>query len=173
MTMFGPASEPGWYHSPKAAPLTTEAIGLHFVSWSWASQWPKWLGHIGLEVDRYLLTPRSTTRVLRLRESLIKAGLRRPCEGDGYKLCDETCQALIGFDPDELRASARAKQLRSEARELIPPDQRIACVECRSTDDLTIDHHVPIARGGGNDPGNLRVLCRSCNSRKGARFNAP
>jgi 5-methylcytosine-specific restriction endonuclease McrA len=32
-----------------------------------------------------------------------------------------------------------------------------------------IDHIVPRARGGQNDPDNLRLLCWSCNSQKGAR----
>lgn len=35
--------------------------------------------------------------------------------------------------------------------------------------ELTVDHIVPVSRGGTNDPSNLRTLCRSCNSRKGAR----
>ena len=35
--------------------------------------------------------------------------------------------------------------------------------------DLTADHVVPLAAGGAPlDPGNLAVLCRSCNSTKGA-----
>lgn len=170
MPMFGPASEPGFYQTPRATALTTEALGLHLASWSWASQWPKWLGHVTLNEDRYLIQPRSRTRVVRLRDALVEAGLRRPCAGDGYKLCDETCQALVGFDPNEMRAANQAARLRAEARDLIPPADRVACAECRSTEDLTIDHHVPIALGGGNDRGNLRVLCRSCNSRKGARF---
>lgn len=34
-------------------------------------------------------------------------------------------------------------------------------------EDLTADHVVPIAEGGGDEPANLRVLCRSCNSSRG------
>jgi hypothetical protein len=45
----------------------------------------------------------------------------------------------------------------------------LACVECGSTADLTVDHKQPRARGGGNDPSNLQTLCRSCNSRKGTK----
>ena len=42
------------------------------------------------------------------------------------------------------------------------------CVDCGATTDLTADHVVPLARGGRND-GQRQTLCRSCNSRKGAR----
>lgn len=44
-----------------------------------------------------------------------------------------------------------------------------ACVECGATDDLTIDHIWPVFHGGLNTVENLRVLCRPCNSRKGAK----
>ena len=40
---------------------------------------------------------------------------------------------------------------------------------CGAVDDLTIDHIVPRWAGGTNDLGNLQVLCRPCNSRKGIR----
>lgn len=39
------------------------------------------------------------------------------------------------------------------------------CVECAATDDLTIDHIRPVAYGGTHAESNLRVLCRSCNSK--------
>lgn len=35
--------------------------------------------------------------------------------------------------------------------------------------DLTADHRVSRAKGGRTEPGNLDVLCRSCNGRKGAQ----
>lgn len=41
---------------------------------------------------------------------------------------------------------------------------------CGSTTDLTADHVIPLARGGVNE-GPRRVLCRSCNARKGKRVD--
>src|SRR3990167_2857136 len=40
------------------------------------------------------------------------------------------------------------------------------CAYCRSDGDLTVDHVIPIARGGTNWPSNLRPACAACNSSK-------
>lgn len=41
------------------------------------------------------------------------------------------------------------------------------CADCGSCEDLTVDHVIPLVKGGTNAPINLRVLCRRCNSQKG------
>lgn len=38
--------------------------------------------------------------------------------------------------------------------------------------EITLDHVIPLVRGGHHTADNLRVACRSCNSRKGARMPA-
>jgi hypothetical protein len=43
------------------------------------------------------------------------------------------------------------------------------CVFCGTDERLTVDHIIPISRGGTNEFGNLQTLCQPCNSRKGAR----
>ena len=55
-------------------------------------------------------------------------------------------------------------------REKVFARDSYTCVSCGATDDLTLDHIVPISKGGGNSISNLQTLCRSCNSRKGARL---
>lgn len=43
------------------------------------------------------------------------------------------------------------------------------CLACGKAEGLTVDHVIPLKRGGRNDISNLQPLCRSCNSRKGSR----
>jgi 5-methylcytosine-specific restriction endonuclease McrA len=43
------------------------------------------------------------------------------------------------------------------------------CFYCGSTDSLTLDHVIPIARGGKHSIGNLVVACKPCNSQKNKR----
>ena len=43
------------------------------------------------------------------------------------------------------------------------------CRYCRSTDNpLVVDHVLPVALGGSDDPSNLVAACRDCNSGKGS-----
>lgn len=47
-----------------------------------------------------------------------------------------------------------------------------ACLHCGGTRDLTLDHIWPWSKGGPDTAENLQTLCRSCNSRKGAKTPA-
>lgn len=40
------------------------------------------------------------------------------------------------------------------------------CVCCGETKELTIDHVIPLSKGGRNDIDNIQPLCKSCNSSK-------
>jgi hypothetical protein len=43
------------------------------------------------------------------------------------------------------------------------------CKMCGDTKRLEIDHITPLSKGGGDELDNLQILCKSCNTRKGAR----
>jgi len=43
------------------------------------------------------------------------------------------------------------------------------CAYCGSTENLTIDHIIPLASGGAHSPDNLCIACKGCNSSKGAK----
>lgn len=54
-------------------------------------------------------------------------------------------------------------------RRYVMKRDEFACVECGSDEALSLDHIYPYSKGGSDEPSNLRVLCQSCNSSKGAR----
>ena len=84
-------------------------------------------------------------------------------------------------NPEALRVSRVRRQARRRARlakadGVFTKEQFEArwnlyggsCWMCGGRAD-SMDHVIPLARGGSNWPANLRPACRSCNSRKGAR----
>lgn len=86
-------------------------------------------------------------------------------------------------NPDKYRAVRIATKQRRRARErgadgsysaadirTLLKAQNCLCAACQRniTKDYSVDHVMPLARGGSNDPSNLQLLCVPCNATKGA-----
>ena len=57
--------------------------------------------------------------------------------------------------------------LNSSIRKLIFERDFYRCINCGTHKSLSIDHIVPVSKGGGNEIKNLQTLCATCNSSKG------
>ena len=44
------------------------------------------------------------------------------------------------------------------------------CLNCGTTENISLDHVIPVSKGGMNDISNLQPLCKSCNSKKGSKI---
>ena len=78
---------------------------------------------------------------------------------------------LTRRDERRIRPTERVAWAKGLKRELMRRQDN-TCIYCgygRRATSLDIDHMIPVARGGSNDPSNLQVICRPCNQRKGVQ----
>lgn len=105
--------------------------------------------------------------------------------GKNCRTCNcEAQQRWRDANPGESRARAldrekrnpegsRARTARYKARKLDAVTDGLAysltdhCVVCGATDQLEVEHMVPLARGGGDTLSNKTTMCKSCNCSKG------
>lgn len=79
--------------------------------------------------------------------------------------------------PEVYKATANRRRVRKAANGILlvtkKETQRLyaqRCFYCGSTDYITLDHVIPIQRGGRHSIGNLIPACRACNSSKKNQF---
>jgi 5-methylcytosine-specific restriction endonuclease McrA len=147
---------------PKVLAADISAIGLYARCGSYAAQ------HLtdGFIPRDVALTYGDAEQVA----SLVAAGLWVPTRS-GWRM-PKRISSIPGGRTKILWSAER-----DDCRQPIPPELREfvfrrdgnRCGECGTTDDLTLDHVHPWSLGGPDTPENLQTLCRSCNSRKGAR----
>lgn len=85
------------------------------------------------------------------------------------------CQAAVASRRAEPSANAEARltaqrgyDARWQSLTRVQLAQQPFCAECGTTEDLTVDHVLPLARGGRSELSNVQTLCRSCNGIKEA-----
>jgi hypothetical protein len=82
----------------------------------------------------------------------------------GWMRFHKTTITLFGF----CEASAVRKSLGIKIRRQVLSAGK--CAACGKTEDLVVDHIVPIVRGGSSDISNLQALCAPCNRSKGRKL---
>lgn len=136
--------------------LSERSLGVYVASIAYACQWG--LDYVPAGIFRNLSTPRSATR----RELLEHGFLIRGLDKGIFHVAHEGALWQRG---KPLTRRAIPLNIRATVMER----DGYQCVECDSTEWLTLDHIWPYSKGGRDTVENLRVLCRSCNSAKGAR----
>lgn len=71
--------------------------------------------------------------------------------------------------PKKVKRRGKSSGPWPEKREAVFWRDNHTCVYCGSKENLTIDHALPVSRGGGNLMGNLLTACQWCNGKKGSR----
>lgn len=123
------------------------------------------------------------------REARYKNGLMTRCKscftaqtvaGRDKQKVNEAALRWRKRNPDKVReANRRIKAMRrkNERRQWTPADwDRLVarfdgrCAYCGERKDLTLDHVVPVSRGGRHAAGNFLPACLSCNSSKSSKF---
>jgi HNH endonuclease len=128
------------------------------------------------EVDDY--RPLCTGCLLE-RQPGIGRGLQ-PCSASRKGAARRGSPAGMSYrTPAQKERTRRPKAERKRRQDLIAAHVALYGWVCpgygrpwHASQDLTADHVVPVARGGSEE-GTIRVLCRSCNSRRGAGGTPP
>lgn len=79
-------------------------------------------------------------------------------------------KTLQAFTDEDFGDGEFPRRFRDELREEHIERHGSYCLGCDSAvafEDLSVDHIVPMSRGGRTSRANAAVLCRRCNSRKG------
>lgn len=90
---------------------------------------------------------------------LTAIGMWEDC-GVGFRVPFYRCAYIVADGRQPLPRPLRAAVLARDGHR---------CVKCGATESLAIDHIYPWSLGGEDSLDNLQVLCRPCNSKKGAK----
>lgn len=88
-----------------------------------------------------------------------------------HKRCKAGRMALIRQENKNYRARRKGAVGAHSLRDVQRLFRRFggSCFYCRTASATTVDHVIPLSRGGSNSIGNIVPACLSCNSRKNAR----
>lgn len=102
-----------------------------------------------------------------------RAALQEVLVPEYFKMCPVPFRMIVADIEQRIgsKTAPRRKPIPVHLRRIVLESNGGRCVTCGSTEDLQCDHIRPVSRGGSNHRNNLQPMCRTCNARKGARFN--
>lgn len=80
------------------------------------------------------------------------------------------CESKYRATYDVCRGIASRKISAPQIRKIVFERDNFKCKICGTTDGLSVDHIIPVVRGGSSELGNLQTLCITCNSSKGKKL---
>lgn len=148
---------------PATSKAGDSALGLWLRLGCWLATYPKQGDFIPLSSARHFGTK---TQLIRL----IDAELLLVVDG-GYRLNRSMAIATSGLSGPswDIESALSRRAIQPWLRAAVYDRDDRKCVECGSTEYLSLDHIYPFSLGGEDTLENLQTLCRPCNSRKGAR----
>lgn len=110
-------------------------------------------------------------------EIAIDARLDRFGDGEGGVILYEWRAALerhlghpLSLPPAPSRTPKRRELAPAKCLAVFAADD-YRCVHCGTREELTVDHIIPVSKGGGDERENLQTLCKRCNSSKGTKVD--
>jgi HNH endonuclease len=134
-------------------------LQLHLQIVLYSKKW-RLEGIVSEAVICYLAYPARPRTAKRDLGRLVEAGFIEPRDGNYYVPAAAEWPVVRVGTRDPISDYIRAKVYEHDGW---------CCVECGSAKNLTLDHITPWSLYGSDDEENLRTLCGSCNSSKGAR----
>lgn len=119
------------------------------------------------QANKDKLNARSRERYYFLKES--KPDLLRKWNKNGRKKYRKTSNGSLVHRLDSQRRRSLGTINKKEWLEKLESFGG-KCVNCGSSEKITIDHIIPVSKGGTNDTNNLQPLCSHCNSSKGTKI---
>lgn len=138
--------------------LSGKALGVYVAGIAWASRWGLDYCYANVAIE-----------VLGRRDSKVIKEL----VDNGFWVKGERHSYFIAHEGHLWRRGTplQRRPIPASLRGAVYERDGYQCVFCGNDAFLTLDHIWPYSKGGADEMSNLRTLCRSCNSAKGAKID--